>query len=189
MLTSLAIMGSPGPATISLTTTGSAYGVRRSLAYLAGVITGSTIVLVAVGTGITAAFLSVPGMRPILIAVSAAYILRLAYHVATAPPLAAPSATAAAPSLAGGTLLGVANPKAWVAIGAVFASTHLARSATVDAAVKIAVRTGMIVVISATWLVAGASFAPLLRDPRRARVIKVTLAAVLVGATALAVLH
>jgi len=47
----------------------------------------------------------------------------------------------------------------------------------------------MIVVISATWLVAGASFAPLLRDPRRARVIKVTLAAVLVGATALAVLH
>jgi len=108
MLTSLAIMGSPGPATISLTTTGSAYGVRRSLAYLAGVITGSTIVLVAVGTGITAAFLSVPGMRPILIAVSAAYILRLAYHVATAPPLAAPSATAAAPSLAGGTLLGVA---------------------------------------------------------------------------------
>ncbi|HUY71091.1 MAG TPA: hypothetical protein VMV08_02535, partial [Gaiellaceae bacterium] len=73
--------------------------------------------------------------------------------------------------------------------GAVFASTHLARSATVDAAVKIAVRTGMIVVISATWLVAGASFAPLLRDPRRARVIKVTLAAVLVGATALAVLH
>src|ERR1700730_14487363 len=113
VLTSLALMGSPGPATISLTATGSAYGVRRSLAYLAGVIAGSTIVLVAVGTGITATLLAVPVLRPVLIAISAAYILRLAYQVATAPPLAAPSSTAAPPSLAGGTLLGVVNPKAW----------------------------------------------------------------------------
>jgi threonine/homoserine/homoserine lactone efflux protein len=189
VLTSLAIMGSPGPATISLTVTGSAYGVRRSLAYLAGVITGSTIVLVAVGTGITATLLAVPGMRPILLAISAVYILRLAYHVATTPPLAAPSATAPPPSLAGGTLLGVANPKAWVAIGAVFASTHLARGTTTDAAAKIAVLTAMIVLITTTWLVAGASFAPMLRDPRRARVINTTLAGALVGATAFAVLH
>jgi threonine/homoserine/homoserine lactone efflux protein len=182
-------MGSPGPATISLTAAGSAYGVRRSLAYLAGVIAGSTLVLLAVGTGITAALLAVPGLRPLLIAVSAAYILRLAYQVATAPPLAAPSSTAAAPSLAGGTLLGVANPKAWVAIGAVFASSHLATGATIDAAAKIAVLTGMIVLISATWLLAGASFAPVLRDPRRARAINVTLAGALVGATAFAVLE
>jgi hypothetical protein len=40
-------MGSPGPATISLTAVGSAYGVRRSLAYLVGIIGGTTIVLVA----------------------------------------------------------------------------------------------------------------------------------------------
>ena len=189
VITSLAIMGSPGPATISLTAAGSAYGVRRSLAYLVGIIVGTTIVLVAVATGITATLLAVPAMRPVLIAISAAYILRLAYHVATAPPLAAHSATSAAPSLAGGTLLGVANPKAWVAIAAVFASTHLAASATTDAAAKIAVLTAMIVLINATWLIAGASFAPLLRDPLRARLINITLAATLVGATAFAVLH
>ena len=38
LVTSLAIMGSPGPATISLTAAGSAYGVRRSLPYLAGIV-------------------------------------------------------------------------------------------------------------------------------------------------------
>lgn len=189
VLTSLAIMGSPGPATISLTAVGSAYGVQRSLAYLIGVIVGTTIVLVAVGTGITATLLAVPALRSVLIAIAAAYILRLAYHVATAPPLAAQSATSAAPSLAGGTLLGVANPKAWVAIGAVFASTDLATSATTDAAAKIAVLTAMIVLINATRLIAGASLAPLLRDPLRARMINITLAAALVGATAFAVLH
>jgi threonine/homoserine/homoserine lactone efflux protein len=188
VLTSLAIMGSPGPATISLTAAGSTYGVRRSVGYLVGVIVGTTIVLVAVATGVTATLLAVPTMRSILIAVSAAYILALAYRVATAPPLAAHAATSAAPSLAGGALLGIANPKAWVAIGAVFASTHLATSATADAAAKIAVLAPMIVLINATWLVAGASFAPLLRDPLRARMINTGLAVVLVVSAAVAVL-
>jgi threonine/homoserine/homoserine lactone efflux protein len=189
LVTSLAIMGSPGPATISLTAAGSAYGVRRSLAYLLGIVAGTTIVLIAVAAGITATLLAVPAMRVVLIAVSAAYILWLAYHVATAPPLAAQTASADAPSLAGGTLLGVANPKAWVAIAAVFASARLAATATIDASAKIAVLTLMIVLINATWLVAGASLAPLLRDPRRARVVNTVLAAALVGATALAVLR
>jgi threonine/homoserine/homoserine lactone efflux protein len=189
VLTALAIMGSPGPATISLTAAGSAYGVRRSVGYLVGIVVGTTTVLVAVATGLTATLLAVPAMRPVLIAISAAYILALAYRVATAPPLAARAATSAAPSLAGGALLGIANPKAWVAIGAVFASTHLATSATADAAAKIAVLTPMIVLINATWLVAGASFAPLLADPLRARLINRALAVVLVASTALAVLH
>lgn len=189
LVTSLAIMGSPGPATISVVAAGSVYGVRHSLAYTMGTIVGTIIVLVAVATGITAALLAVPAIGSVLTAISAAYILWLAYHVATAPPLSAQSATAAAPSLAGGALLGVANPKAWVAIAAVFASAHLSDAPTTDAATKIAVLTAMIVVIMMTWLVAGRSLAPLLRDPVRSRVVNVALAVGLVGATALAVFH
>ncbi len=189
MLASAAIMGSPGPATISLVAVVSAYGVRRSLPYLLGLIVGTTLVLVAVATGITAALLAVPAIRSVLIAISAAYILWLAYHIATAPPLAAHTAASDAPSLAGGTLLGVANPKAWVAIAAVFASARLVETATTDAAAKTAVLTVMIVLIMTAWLIAGASLAPMLRDPRRARIINTALAAALVGATALAVFH
>ena len=187
IVTALAIMGTPGPATISLTAAGSAYGVRRSLTYLAGIVAGTTVVLLAVATGITAALLAVPAVRPVLIAAGAGYIVWLAYHIATAPPLAARGA--AAPGLAGGALLGVANPKAWVAIAAVFASARLAGGAAVDAAAKTAVLTVMIVVINSTWLAAGASLAPLLRDPRRARWINGALAAVLVAAAALTVAH
>ncbi|MGN6378723.1 MAG: LysE family translocator, partial [Gaiellales bacterium] len=87
MATSLAIMGTPGPATISLTAAGSTYGMRRSLAYLTGVIAGTVAVLLAVATGITAALLAVPAVRPAVIAAAVAYILWLAYHIATAPPL------------------------------------------------------------------------------------------------------
>jgi threonine/homoserine/homoserine lactone efflux protein len=189
VLTSLAIMGSPGPATISLTAAGSAYGVRRSLGYLLGIIVGTALVLLAVATGITAALLTVPGVRPLLLAAAAAYVLWLAWHIATAPPLATASSSTTAPALAGGALLGVANPKAWVAIAAVFASARLASGAALDAAAKVAVLALMIVVINATWLVAGASLAPLLRDPRRARPVNVALAAVLVAATAAALIR
>jgi len=168
VVTSLAIMGTPGPATLSLTAAGSAYGVRRSLSYLAGIIAGTTAVLLAVATGITAALLALPAVRPVLLAAGAAYIVWLAYHIATAPPLAADGSRSDAPGLVGGTLLGIANPKAWIAIAAVFASARLADGAAVDAAAKVAVLAVMIVAINTTWLAAGASLAPLLRDARRA---------------------
>jgi threonine/homoserine/homoserine lactone efflux protein len=186
---SLAIMGSPGPATISLMAAGSAYGVRRSLSYLVGIVVGTTIVLVAVATGITAALLAVPAIGSVLIWISVAYILWLAYHIATAPPLSEPNPASSTFSVAGGTLLGIANPKAWVAIAAVFASGHLASDTTTDAIAKIVVLTGMIIAICAIWLVAGTSIAPLLREPGRARMVNAALAVALVGATALAVVH
>jgi threonine/homoserine/homoserine lactone efflux protein len=47
----------------------------------------------------------------------------------------------------------------------------------------------VIVVIMAVWLVAGASLAPVLRDPVRARVVNAVLATALVAATALALAH
>ena len=189
VLISLAIMGSPGPATISLFAAGSVRGVRRSVPYLVGIIIGTALVLVAVATGITAALLAVPAVGSVLIWISVAYILWLAYHIATSPPLSKPTGASNAFSLIGGAILGVANPKAWVAIAAVFASVHLADAPTNDAVAKIVVLTVMIIVICATWLVAGRSIAPLLRDPRRARLVNVALAVGLVGATALAVLH
>jgi len=193
VLTSLAIMGSPGPATVSLTAAASAYGARRSLGYLLGIAAGTVVVLVAVASGITAALLAVPAVRSVLLAVSAAYILWLAYRIATAPPPgdrgAPAAAAAAAPSFAGGLVLGVANPKAWVAIAAVFASARLADGTAADAAAKVAVLTVMVVVIMTAWLVAGVSFASVLRDPGRARAVNVALAVALVVATAAAVLR
>jgi threonine/homoserine/homoserine lactone efflux protein len=189
VLAAAAIMGSPGPATISLVVVVAAYGVRRSLPYVCGLLVGSGLVLVAVATGVTATLLAVPALRSLLIAGSGAYILWLAYHIATAPPLSAQRAAAEAPSLAGGTVLGVANPKGWVAMAAVFASARLADTAATDAAAKTAVLAVMIVLIMTVWLIAGVSLAPILRDPQRARIVNAALAAALVGATAAAVLH
>jgi threonine/homoserine/homoserine lactone efflux protein len=182
-------MGSPGPATVSVAVVGSTYGVRRSLAYVVGIIAGTIVVLLGVATGITAAVSAVPALRTLLIVLSAAYILWLAYHIATAPPLPAQQRTSDAPGLAGATLFALANPKAWVATAAVFASARLVDAATADAVAKTFVLAVMIVLIFLGWLFAGASLAPVLRDNRRARVVNVALATALVLTTAAAVLR
>ncbi len=189
VVTALAIMGSPGPATISLTATGAAFGVRPSARYLAGIVAGTTVVLLAVAVGVTGVLLATPALRPVLIAAAVGYILYLAYHSATAPPLGAGSAAAAAPSALGGLLLGVANPKAWVAIGAVFVSVRVAAGAVLDAGIKTVALTVLIVVINTAWLAAGASLAPVLRDPARARRANVLLATALVVSTAAALVR
>src|SRR5256885_3579530 len=102
LLLSLAVMGSPGPATISPIAAGSVYGVRRSLPYLAGIIVGTTIVLVAVAAGVTAALPAVPAIGSILIGISAVYIPWPAHHIATAPPPSKPTAAPKAFSVMGG---------------------------------------------------------------------------------------
>ncbi len=65
----------------------------------------------------------------------------------------------------------------------VFASAHLADTATTDAAAKVAVLIVMIVVICTTWLVGGTSIAALLRDSHRACFVNLALAVALIGVT------
>ena len=87
VLASAAVMGSPGPSTMSVTAVGAAFGLRRSLDFLWGLTSGTIAVLIAVATGLFALLLSVPRLAPLLLAASGAYILYLAFKIATAPPL------------------------------------------------------------------------------------------------------
>ena len=188
LLTALAVMGSPGPSTLSLVAAASAFGIRATVPYLVGLVVGTTAVLLGVAAGVTAVLLAVPGIGAVLLVVSAAYVLWLAHHIATAAPLTDQAATSSAPALAGGALLGVANPKAWVAIAAVFAGSTVAEDATTDAVVKAALLTAVVVLVHVAWLCAGIPLASLLRHPRLSRAVNLVLAAALVVSTALAVL-
>jgi threonine/homoserine/homoserine lactone efflux protein len=188
ILASLVVMGSPGPSTMSVTAVGAAFGFRRSLAYLAGIILGTTAVLVAVAAGVVAMLMSLPRLAPVLAAASAAYIAFLAFKIATAPPLSRQHQAASAPSFAGGFLLGVANPKAYLAIAAVFAGTTLAvESRLIDAMLKTGVLTITIVVIHLCWLTAGVSLSRLLHHPVSSRIVNLLFAAILIFTTIMAI--
>ncbi len=187
ILASAVIMGSPGPSTISVTAVGAAFGVRLSLPYACGLITGTIAVLLMVAAGLVALVVAIPYGARLIGAVAAVYILYLAYKIATSPPLESRSTQATAPSFAGGFLLAIANPKAYLAIGAVFAGTTIfAQNPGLDAIVKALLLSLMIVIIHLAWLLAGASLSRLLRDPMISRLINMSLAAVLVITTFLA---
>lgn len=189
LLASAAIMGSPGPSTLSAVAMGAAFGLVRALPYVAGLMLGTGVVLVAVAAGVVAMLAALPGAAPMLVGVSAAYVVYLAWRIGTAPALAGKRPDVAAPSLGGGVLLAVANPKAWLAIGAVFAGhVLLPGDPAHDAVAKIAVLSGMIVVIHLVWLLTGAGLARVLRDPVMGRVVNVAMAVGLVAATVLSVL-
>ena len=179
------VMGSPGPATISVTAMGAAFGLRPSLRYTSGIVLGTIAVLLVVASGVTAIFAALPGMAPLLAVASAAYILYLAYRIATAPPLAARESGMARPTFTGGFLLAVANPKAYVAIAAVFAGAA-SGAADLGIGARLLVLALMIVAIHVLWLLAGAAFARFLRRPLASRIINLVFAATLVLTTALA---
>ncbi|MBN9222967.1 MAG: LysE family translocator [Mesorhizobium sp.] len=187
LLAATVVMGSPGPATISVTAVGAAFGLRDSLRYACGIVLGTIAVLLIVATGVVALLASMPKLAPVLTVASAAYILYLAFKIATAPPLAARETDAARPTGLAGFLLAVANPKAYVAIAAVFAGASLGQGgAGLGLWLKLVVLAGMIVVIHAVWLLAGAAFARFLRRPLASRIINLVFAATLVLTTALA---
>lgn len=178
VLASAVIMGSPGPATVSVASVGAAFGLRGSLRYAAGLVAGTSAVLLGVVFGLAAMLTSVPQLAPLLLAISTAYVCYMALGIATAPPLT-DRLDVAVPSFHGGFFLAIANPKAYLAIAAVFAGSLL------DPVSKTMLLAAMIVVIHAGWLVVGSSFSRLLRDPVASRIANVLLAAVLV-ATAVA---
>ena len=181
LLASLVIMGSPGPSTISATAMGAAYGFRRSLGYVCGLLAGTVAVLLAVAAGVVAILLSVPHGAFGLTIVSAVYILYLAFKIATAPPLSHRDDHLKAPAFSGGFLLAVANPKAYLAIAAVFAGVSLFQDRNLlDATVKVVLLTAMIVAIHMVWLLLGASLSRFLRDPKISRIVNISLAVLLI---------
>lgn len=181
----LPLMGSPGPATLSLSAIGSVFGVRRGLRYLLGIVAGTTAVLAMIATGVTGLVLALPAAVPVLTLAALGYIAYLAYRIATAPVLSADARDVAEPSLAGGFLLAIANPKAFAAIGAVYSgSTLLPGQPLLDAAAKVALLTVVIAAVNTAWLALGATFAAHLRNPRTGRAMNFFFAALLVASVA-----
>lgn len=175
-----ALMASPGPATLSVAATAAAHGFRRSLPYVMGINLGTILVLLAMALGASTLLYALPELAlPISIAASL-YILYLAYRIAMAPALT-DKTNEAAPGILPGLFLAVANPKAYLAIGAVYSKAMLSPSSPLfDAVLKCAILSATIIVIHMVWALAGSALTAILRNPKASRVVNLILAAALV---------
>ncbi|WP_018698982.1 LysE family translocator [Amorphus coralli] len=181
----LPLMGSPGPNTLSAAAVGSAFGVRDGARYVAGLSVGAVTVLLVMASGVTGMLIAVPGALPVLMTLAGAYILYLAYRIATAPVAAARDAGRRAPSFAAGFLLAVANPKAYAAFGAIYGSTaSLGGGTAAYVALRIGVVVALIALVNPAWLALGSAFTRVLSSPRWGRIVNVAFAVLLVASVA-----
>jgi threonine/homoserine/homoserine lactone efflux protein len=104
----------PGPNNLMLMASGTNFGFRRTLPHLMGVSIGFVAMIVLVGVGLAQLFAAYPLAHQVLRIVSIAYLLWLAWRIATAPPPAAREGNEAKPlSFVQAALFQWVNPKAW----------------------------------------------------------------------------
>ena len=174
----------PGPNNIMLTASGANLGFRRTLPHMLGVAIGFTIMVLAIGLGLSAIFERFPLIHQVLRYGGGAYLLYLAYRIAT--PLAGCGAAGwASLTFLQAALFQWINPKSWMmAVGAISAYTTVGGNLMLES-VLIAVTFGAIGLPStALWAGLGVAIARLLRTRWALRAFNIAMALLLVASLA-----
>ncbi len=187
VLAGFALTGSPGPAVLSLAAAGAAFGVRRSLALVAGIISGVLGVLLITAAGLTGLILAQPVIGSVVRLLAVGYMVYLAWVIASAPPLGSGAGADRRPSFLTGVFLGIGNPKAYASMAALFSGFALAAERPeLDVALKALVLTVIMAAGNLAWLLLGSALTRFFRDPGTSRVINIAFAALLLASVAFA---
>jgi threonine/homoserine/homoserine lactone efflux protein len=188
LLASIALAGSPGPATLSLAAAGAAFGARRVAGYFVGIVVGMIAVMSITASGVVGLVLAVPGATPVVTVAAALYFVWLAWRIATAAPLSEEASQRQPPSFAGGFTLSLINPKGYAAMAALFSGFVLLDGRlALDVALKIALLTVLITAVNIAWLMSGALLTRFFREPRSNRLINLVFALLLLASVPLAI--
>ena len=171
----------PGPNNVLLAASGVNFGFSRTIPHMIGVIVGFAVLLIACGAGLGLVFSAVPSLQLVLKVAGAAYMLWLAYKVATAHL----ADDANAPALPFTFLRAAAfqwiNPKAVIAAVSAIAVYVRPGHGHVDFPIMIAVLTVSTIGAVATWTGFGVALRGFLRAPAHARLFNGAMALLLVA--------
>ena len=103
----------PGPNNLMLMASGANYGLARSLPHMLGVTLGHSFMVVMVGVVLLGIFETFPVLNTVLTVASVAYMLWLAWKIATAVPPEAKSVTGNPLTFLQAAAFQWVNPKAW----------------------------------------------------------------------------
>jgi threonine/homoserine/homoserine lactone efflux protein len=154
----------PGPNNMMLLTSGVNFGFNRTVPHMLGICCGFFSLVLAVGLGLGAAFQAYPLLYTVLRYVGAAYLLYLAWKIATSGPASDASGTESKPqTFMQAALFQWVNPKAWVmAVGAISTYTPLQGYFT-----NVVIISAVFAVINLPSVCVWAGFGSLLRNALR----------------------
>ena len=170
----------PGPNVLMVAASSAAHGWRATLPHMFGITVGFGAMLVLVGLGLAGPLLASPVLHGVLRWVAVAWLLVLAWKIATAPPPGEGSPRALL-GFRGAALFQWVNPKAWMIAAAVIPAFTLPGEAMLPQVLVIA---AVFVAISMpclfVWAGIGTAAARLLRAPGRLRAFNIVMALLLV---------
>ncbi len=184
-----ALLGSPGPAIAVLLAVGRAGGLSRGLPLYSGLQLGLALAASLCAVGLVSALLKMPIVATALTITSAAYLLWLAWSIATAPIGTADARTSAPARVTfrRGFVLGLTNPKAYLAFLSLMASfTIVEGNALNDAVLKVSLCIGVMIVVDLIWLWIGAALGRLFLAPAAERTINIVMGMTIVAAAVFA---
>jgi threonine/homoserine/homoserine lactone efflux protein len=172
----------PGPNTILVTASAATFGFRRTVPLMLGILLGFPAMMLAVGWGLGELFESSPGVHATLRWVGAAYLLFLAWKIASARG----SEASGAPGRPIGFLRSAAfqwvNPKAWImSISALTTFTTVGGDTRREALVIVAVFTLVACAAIPAWALLGVAVGRFLSSERALRIFDANMAALLVA--------
>ncbi|KPB27671.1 MULTISPECIES: LysE family translocator [Pseudomonas] len=172
----------PGPNNMMLLASGVNFGFSRTLPHMLGISVGFFVLVLAVGFGLGSVFKAWPVLYTILRYVGAAYLLYLAWKIATSGPASDNVDSQGKPlSFMSAALFQWVNPKAWImAIGAI--STYTPMQGYFYNVLVISAVFALINLPSVgVWAGFGSLLRNVLRDPLGLRIFNGVMAALLVA--------
>jgi threonine/homoserine/homoserine lactone efflux protein len=161
----VSMSATPGPNNAMVAASAANFGLWRTLPHMLGVTLGFPLMLVLVALGAAEALHRSPGLQAGLRWAGAAWMLWLAWALATAPANAAARPAAARPMrLWQAALFQWVNPKSWIiASGAIATYTGTAAGVLADALALAAIFAPMAFLSQFGWAVLGRGVARVLR--------------------------
>jgi len=177
----------PGPNNMMMLASGVNFGFRRSIPHWLGICGGFTFMLCAVGLGLHTLLADHPALYDILRYAGSAYLIWMAWRLATASASPAaqdddtPHGAARPLGLLGAAAFQWVNPKAWVMAVTAMSAYLPARAQPTDV-LAIALLFGVInLPCVACWAGGGAALRRFLQDPLRLRIFNISMALALLA--------
>lgn len=170
----------PGPNNTMLLASGVNFGFRRTLPHVFGISAGVVVLMLSVGFGLGEAFKRVPVLYSVLEVASIAYLLYLAWKIATSAEVAVRKGERRPMRFVEAIAFQWINPKAWMMVLTAATTIHLSESFGVNALLMAAVFYVIGLPCICLWAGFGTAMRRVLSDPRRLRLFNVTMASLLV---------
>lgn len=172
----------PGPNNLMLMTSGVNFGMRRSVPHILGVSLGFMLMTATVGLGLMQVFAKYPVIFSALKYICFAYLLYLAWRIATTNSIETKDISVAKPlNFLQAVLFQWVNPKAW-SMSLTAISLYAVNAQPVTIAIVVLVFGGINLPCIVGWTLAGTKIRHFLNHPQRLVLFNRTMAVLLIAA-------